>query len=124
MQCLSELDQIISNISIALCKGSDKSLLKEVTSDMLTNPDSLTKILNYDEGYKFLRPVREMLPYWQTTQKDCFALIRQLGILTFFVPFISADLRWPEMIKTMLKQDRKNLNVHELDWSEKCGLIR
>lgn len=52
-QYMSELDQIVSNVSIALLKGSDKRLLKGVTSDMLTNPESLAKILNYDEGYKF-----------------------------------------------------------------------
>nr|XP_055075157.1 uncharacterized protein LOC129454640 [Misgurnus anguillicaudatus] len=123
-QYLSELNQIVSNVSIALRKGSDKSLLKAVTSDVLTNPESLSKFLNYDEGYKFLRPVRGTPPYWQATQKDLFALIRQLGIPTFFASFSSADLRWPEMINTILIQEGKNLNVDELDWSEKCGLIR
>ncbi|KAI7790400.1 hypothetical protein IRJ41_003612 [Triplophysa rosa] len=105
-QYLSELDQILSNVSIALRKGSDKSLLQEVRSEVLTDPNSLTKILNYDEGYKFLRPVRGTPPYWQTSQKDLFALIRQLGIPTFFASFKG-----------------KNVNVDELDWSEKCGLI-
>lgn len=123
-QYMSELDQIVSNVSIALRKGSDKRLLKGVTSDMLTNPESLAKILNYDEGYKFLRPVRGTPPYWQSTQKDLFALIRQLGIPTFFASFSSADLRWPEMINTILEQEQKNVSVDELDWSEKCGLIR
>ncbi|XP_077060992.1 uncharacterized protein LOC143713566 [Siphateles boraxobius] len=123
-QYMSELDQIVSNVSIALRKGSDKRLLQGVTSDMLTNPESLAKILNYDEGYKFLRPVRGTPPYWQSTQKDLFALIRQLGIPTFFASFSSADLRWPEMINTILEQEQKNVSVDELDWSEKCGLIR
>ncbi|XP_065139046.1 uncharacterized protein [Paramisgurnus dabryanus] len=123
-QYLSELDQIVSNVSIALRKGSDNSLLQAITSDVLRKPESLTKLLNYDEGYKFLRPVRGTPPYWQSTQKDLFALIRQLGIPTFFASFSSADLRWPEMIKNILNQEGKNLNVDELDWSEKCGLIR
>ncbi|XP_026114512.1 uncharacterized protein LOC113092934 isoform X2 [Carassius auratus] len=123
-QYLSEIDQVVSNVSIALRKGSEKSLLTEVTSDVLTNPDSLSKILNFDEGYKFLRPIRGTPPYWQSTQKDLFALVRQLGIPTFFASFSSADLRWPEMISTIIKQEGKNLKADELDWSEKCGLIR
>ncbi|XP_042609822.1 uncharacterized protein LOC122142829 [Cyprinus carpio] len=122
-QYISELDQIVSNVSIALRKGSEKNCLK-VTADMLTNSDSLQRILNYDEGYKFLRPVRGTPPYWMSTQKDLFALIRQLGIPTFFASFSSADLRWPEMMKTFIKQEGKQINVDELDWSEKCGLIR
>ncbi|XP_052393335.1 uncharacterized protein LOC127941915 isoform X1 [Carassius gibelio] len=123
-QYLSEIDQVVSNVSIALRKGSEKSLLTEVTSDVLTNPDSLSKILNFDEGYKFLRPIRGTPPYWQSTQKDLFALVRQLGIPTFFASFSSADLRWPEMISTIIKQEGKNVKADELDWSEKCGLIR
>lgn len=91
---------------------------------MLTNPHPLSKILNFDEGYKFLRPIRGTPPYWQSTQKYFFALIRQLGIPTFFASFSLADLRWPEIICTILKQEGKNLNANELDWCEKCGLIR
>ncbi len=71
-QYLSELDQVVSNVSITLRKGSNKSLLMQVTSDMLTNPDSLSKILNFYEGYKFLRPIRGTPPYWQSTQKYIF----------------------------------------------------
>ncbi|XP_052441444.1 uncharacterized protein LOC127981121 [Carassius gibelio] len=122
-QYISEVDQIISNVSIALRKGSEKNCLK-ITPDMLTNSDSLQRILNYDEGYKFLRPVRGTPPYWMSTQKDLFALIRQLGIPTFFASFSSADMRWPEMLNTIIKQEGKQINVDELDWSEKCGLIR
>ncbi|XP_039509525.1 uncharacterized protein LOC120464209 [Pimephales promelas] len=122
-QYISEVDQIVSNVSIALRKGCEKNCLK-VTQDMLTNSDSLQRILNYDEGYKFLRPVRGTPPYWMSTQKDLFALIRQLGIPTFFASFSSADMRWPEMMNTILKQEGKQKNVDELDWSEKCGLIR
>ncbi|XP_052412218.1 uncharacterized protein LOC127957635 [Carassius gibelio] len=122
-QYISEVDQIISNVSIALRKGSEKNCLK-ITPDMLTNSDSLQRILNYDEGYKFLRPVRGTPPYWMSTQKDLFALIRQLGIPTFFASFSSADMRWPEMLNTIIKQEGKQINVDDLDWSEKCGLIR
>ncbi|XP_073688692.1 uncharacterized protein [Garra rufa] len=122
-QYISEVDQVVSNVSIALRKGSEKSCLK-ITPDMLTKSDSLQRLLNYDEGYKFLRPVRGTPPYWMSTQKDLFALIRQLGIPTFFASFSSADLRWPEMMNTIIKQEGKQINVDELDWSEKCGLIR
>ncbi|XP_048046234.1 LOW QUALITY PROTEIN: uncharacterized protein LOC125268187 [Megalobrama amblycephala] len=122
-QYISEVDQIVSNVSIALRKGSEKDW-SNVTSDMLTNSSSLQRILHYDEGYKFLRPVRGTPPYWMSTQKDLFALIRQLGIPTFFASFSAADLRWPEMMNTIIKQEGKQINVDELDWSEKCGLIR
>lgn len=91
---------------------------------MLTNSDSLQRILHYDEGHKFLRPVIGTPPYWMSTQKDLFALIRQVGIPTFLASFSSADLRWPEMMNTIIMKEGKQINIDELDWSEKCGLIR
>nr|XP_055041698.1 LOW QUALITY PROTEIN: uncharacterized protein LOC129429201 [Misgurnus anguillicaudatus] len=123
-QYISEVDQIVSNVSIALRKGCEKDDLSKVTADMLTNSDNLQKILKYDEGYKFLRPVRGTPPYWMSTQKDLFALIRQLGIPTFFASFSSADLRWPEMMNAIIKQEGKQINVDKLDWSEKCAFLR
>ncbi|XP_065109326.2 uncharacterized protein [Paramisgurnus dabryanus] len=123
-QYISEVDQIVSNVSIALRKGCEKDELSKVTPDMLTNSDNLQKILKYNEGYKFLRPVRGTPPYWMSTQKDLFALIRQLGIPTFFASFSSADLRWPEMMNTIIKQEGKQIIVEELEWSEKCAFLR
>lgn len=84
MHNVSELNQIISNVLIALRKGTDKCLTQDVTSDIITDPEALKKILHFDEGYKFLRPIRRTPPFWQSAQKDLFAVIRQLGIPTWF----------------------------------------
>lgn len=40
-------------------------------------------MLHCDEGYKFLRPIRGTPPFWQSAQRDLFAMIRQLGKPTF-----------------------------------------
>ncbi len=50
---------------------------QKITSEMLTNKDSLQRILNYDEGYKFLKPVRGSPVFWQSVQKDLFSMVRQ-----------------------------------------------
>ncbi|KAL6455400.1 hypothetical protein MHYP_G00361440 [Metynnis hypsauchen] len=34
------------------------------------------------------------------------------------------DLRWPELLQTILKQERKDVAVDELDWSERCALLK
>lgn len=97
---------LVFNVSIALLKVSEKNVLN-VTAKMLTNTDSLQRILNYDEGYKFLRAIRGTPLYWMSTQKYPFALIRELGIPTFFA---SADLRWPEILNSIIKQEGKQTN--------------
>ncbi|XP_037395199.1 uncharacterized protein LOC108432566 [Pygocentrus nattereri] len=123
-QYLSELQQIVSNVSIAVRKGHDTQRQTHITSEMLTNKESLQRILNYDEGYKFLKPIRGTPVFWQSVQKDLFAMVRQLGIPTWFCSFSSADLRWPELLQTILKQEGKEAAFDELDWSERCALLK
>ncbi|XP_076836836.1 uncharacterized protein LOC143482374 [Brachyhypopomus gauderio] len=122
-QYLSELNQVVSNVSIALRKGHCAHKT-DITSEMLVNTDSLQRILNHDEGYKFLKPIRGTPVFWQSVQKDLFAMVRQLGIPTWFCSFSSADLRWPELMETILTQEGKYVSPDDLDWSERCALLK
>ncbi|XP_070540155.1 uncharacterized protein [Ptychodera flava] len=105
-------------------KGSSKTCSENITAASLTDEQSLKKILNYDEGYKFLKPIRGTPPYWQSAQKDLFAMVRQLGIPTWFCSFSSADMRWPEMVDSILEAQGDIRKAEELDWSEKCAVLR
>jgi hypothetical protein len=66
---------------------------KKLTASMLTNADDLLKNLKSDTGFRFLQPVRGLPPYWQRTMKDLYAMIRQLGIPTWFVTFSAGETR-------------------------------
>ena len=121
-QYMSELNQVVSNVSIALRKGHDKTC---ISPEMLTNKDSLHRILQFNEGYKFLKPIRATPVFWQNVQKDLFAMVRQLGIPTWFCSFSSADLRWPELLQTILQQENKRqTSINDLDWSQRCALFK
>ncbi len=71
-----------------------------------------------------MKPIRGTSPYWQSTQRDIYAMIRQLGIPTWFCSFSSADMRWPEVINTLLKQQGDCRSIEELDWNDKCMLLK
>lgn len=105
-QYLSEINQVVSNVSIALRKGYDSG--RKITSDMLMNKDSLQRILNFDEGCKFMKPIRGTPAFWQSVQKDLFAMVRQLGIPTWFCSFSSADIRWKETLEIFLRLEGKH----------------
>ncbi|KAK0134798.1 OTU domain-containing protein 4 [Merluccius polli] len=122
-QYISEVYQVVSSVSVALRKGGNSSL-KQASPDMFLKPESLSKIFCNDEGYKFLRGIRGTPPYWMSVQKDLFAMVRQLSIPTFFASFSSADLRWPEMLNSILRVEGKKTCVDDLDWADKCGLLR
>ena len=123
-QYMSEVQQVVSSVSVALRKGGGNTSLKEASPQMLLDSDSIGKILHNNEGYKFLRGIRGTPPYWMSVQKDLFAMIRQLSIPTFFASFSSADLRWPDMLSSLLRIEGKQTPVEDLDWSDKCGLLR
>ncbi|XP_065942484.1 uncharacterized protein [Magallana gigas] len=124
-QYLTELQQVVSNVSIALRKTPEKGFEgNKLTLKSLKNKDSLQEIFKSDDGYKFLKPIRGTPPYWQTTQKDLFAMIRQLGLPTWFCSFSAAEMRWPEIFEAILKQQNDLRNVEDLTLSEKWEILK
>ncbi|XP_055077310.1 LOW QUALITY PROTEIN: uncharacterized protein LOC117394129 [Periophthalmus magnuspinnatus] len=113
-----EVQQVVSKVSIALRKGHSGQ------TNAAAGEGTLENLLQYDNGYRFMQPIRGTPPFWQSAQKDLFACIRQLGIPTWFCSFSSADLRWPSLLKTLLKQEGSTRSVEDLDWAERCDLLR
>ena len=94
----------MSCVSIALRKGSVKTQDgHSLTASMLNDKEKLKNMLKSDSGYKFLKPIRGTPPYWASTKNDVLSMIRQLGVPTWFCSFSAADMRWPELINTILK---------------------
>ncbi|XP_062600308.1 uncharacterized protein LOC134261943 [Saccostrea cucullata] len=123
-QFMIEMSNIRSNISIALRKGKGNTNDGgKVTASMLTNANDLQKILKSDAGFRFLQPVRGSPPYWQRTMKDLYAMIRQLGIPTWFITFSAGETRWDETINA-LKDPEDPRSPGDIEWTEKCHLIR
>lgn len=82
-QYMSEISQVISSVSIALRKGKGGGASQRV-SDFLKDEDSLKKLLEFDDGYRFLRPIRGTPAFWQGAQHDLVACVHKLGIPTWF----------------------------------------
>ncbi|XP_033103311.1 uncharacterized protein LOC117106082 [Anneissia japonica] len=105
-----------SYLSIALRKGSEKKDdYSKITVSDLKNVNKVEEILKSDKGYKFLKQIRGTPPYWQATQKDVVAMVRQIGMPTYFLSFSSADLRWEEIMKTLLSQTGDQRKIDELE---------
>ncbi|VDI23951.1 Hypothetical predicted protein [Mytilus galloprovincialis] len=115
----------MSNVQISLRKDFSKTGTgKTVTSDMICRGEGLKQLFKSDEGIKFLKPIRGTPPFWQKTQKDVLAMIRQIGIPAFFCSFSSADLRWSEIVESIMMQQGIAVNADELSWDEKCKILR
>ncbi len=122
---MTELQQVLSSVSIALRKSSP--VLHDgrtLNAKLLTDKDEVKHLLKSDDGFRFLQPVRGTPPYWQKTMRDLFATLRQIGCPTFFFTFSCADLRWPEVIETIMRQQGKAVKASEMSWSERCDALR
>ncbi|KAJ8045163.1 hypothetical protein HOLleu_08108 [Holothuria leucospilota] len=64
---------------------------------MLQSRAHQEELIGTDYGCQFVKNIRGTQAYWESTLKDLFAMIRQLGILTWFCSFSSADRRWKEI---------------------------
>ena len=124
-QYLSELKQVIDKTQISIRKSLSKFDGKTpVTAEMLQNPEILSKLLKNDEAMRFMAPIRGTPAYWSLTQKDLFAMLRQLGIPTWFCSFSAAEFRWNEIVGSILHQRNDERKPTDLDWSDKSDILR
>ncbi|XP_030284360.1 uncharacterized protein LOC115588118 [Sparus aurata] len=122
-QYLSEVEQVVSNVSIALRKGKGGAISK-VSRNVLNDEESLKKLLQFDDGFRFLKPIRGTPSFWQGAQRDLLACVRQLGVPTWFCSFSSADMRWKSLLNSILKQAGRTETAEQLDYAERCQLLR
>ncbi|XP_044191600.1 LOW QUALITY PROTEIN: uncharacterized protein LOC122969723, partial [Thunnus albacares] len=123
-QYMSEIDRVSSSVSVALRKGKGGQKSQRISPEMLMDEESLKQLLKCDEGYRFLKPIRGTPAFWQSVQKDILACVRQLGIPTWFCSFSSADLHWQNLLTTILKQEGRTQTVEDLEWADRCELLR
>ena len=121
----TEVHQISSNISIAMRIGNSKTADgRKITASMLQDHEEVKKLIQRDEGYRFLTHIRGTPAFWESSKRDLFAMIRQLGIPTFFVTFSAADRRWIEIDNAILVSQGKpamTLEQHEnMSWEDHC----
>lgn len=118
-QYMSEIEQVVTNVSIALRKGKGGCMSQKVGDDVLKDEESLKKLLEFDDGYRFLKPIRGTPAFWQTAQRDLLACVP-----TWFCSFSSADMRWKNLLFSILKQEGRTQTVEELQWADRCELLR
>ena len=111
-------------LAIRKCKLQGK---KYTVADML-NPNVTESLVRLNEGYHVLRTLRGSPPYWEKAKKDIFALIRQLGIPTWFCSFSAAETKWSPLLVTLGKlvenKQYSEEEVANLTWEQKCRLIK
>ncbi|XP_062615034.1 uncharacterized protein LOC134276764 [Saccostrea cucullata] len=121
-----QLKQVTDKCNLALRKCKTKG--KTFTANEIRNPDQINDIVRHNEGFYVFKQLRNSPPYLETRKKDVFAMIRQLGLPTWFMSFSAADTRWNDLIRALgvLNDDKQytDSEIESMTWTEKSKLVQ
>lgn len=121
-QFIIEQQKVSDSINIALKKVHGQSL---TASQLRNNPQNLVNLICQNQAYLFLRQIPGTPPYWQKFMYEVIAMVKQLGIPTWFMTSC-ADLRWPELFQILSRTQGNNLTdeqVETLSYHERCQML-
>ena len=96
-----QIKQIKDKVSLAIRKCKAKGTAH--TAGEILTPGFVDKLIMQNDGYWVIRTLRGSPPYWEASKRDVFAMIRQLGIPTWFCSFSAAETKWEPFIKMSCK---------------------
>ena len=128
MQYAVEHKQVRDCISIALRQTKGRQQLgQNIDARFLKNPHDVQNLLKRDKAYSFLKNIRGSPSYWQKMFYELLAMIRTLGIPTWFLTLSAADMKWPEVIQAIAAQYQTTYTEEEvlaLPWQTKSMWLR
>ena len=111
--------QLNEQISIVMRKITSNSL----NAGMLSSNFKATvqQFIAEDKAYSFMTPA-----HWIKTLFEVLAMVKQLGIPTFFMALSCADLRWNELIEIIAKLNSLNLtddDIKYMCYQDRCDTL-
>ena len=89
-----ESKQVADDASIMLRQSKGKLYRGQALSaGLIWNRSVLLQMIERDDAYKFLKNVHGSPAYFQRVQYEVLAMIRQLGIPTFFLTLSAVDMQ-------------------------------
>jgi hypothetical protein len=93
----------------------------------MRNKDIVENMVKLDEGFKIFRTLRGSPPYWESAKKDLFAMIRQLGLPTWFISLSAAETHWKPLLQSLHKISEGQMpsddEIEAFTWTDKTKLI-
>ena len=101
---------------------------KMFTVDQAMDQNFIEQLIRNDGAYRVLSNDRTSPVYWSLKKRELMAMIRTLGIPTFFLTLSAAETRWPKLIvilvRVLEKREISQEEAEQISWEHKCNLIR
>ena len=93
--------------------GSFKRMkFRETVKDFLAN----------DQAFSFMNTTKETPAYWKRFMSEVLAMVKQLGIPTFFLTLSCTDLRWNEILAIIRKVNEADFDISSLPYHDLCKI--
>ena len=121
---LSQQTNLRNQINIAMKKVSGQGLTANMFQDDFKN--TVKSFLAEENAYTFMNSIKGSPAYWINMLSDILAMVKQLGIPSFFLTLSCADLRWDEfpiIISKLVGKDLSSEEISSMSYFEKCDLL-
>ena len=127
-QAISQQSKLQSQIGIAMRKVNSGMGSNQSTAGMFSSnfKDTVNSYIAKEDGYLFMNTIKGTPSYWKRFLFEVLAMVKQLGLPTFFLTLSCADLRWNELVKIIAKLNRMDLSeehIENLSYHERCELL-
>ena len=97
----------------------------QLTAGQLNNDykETVKSFISEDQGYQFMNSVKGTPAYWKHFLCDVLAMVKQLGLPTYFLTLSCADLRWNELLTIIAKLNNVELSEEDYDYIRKCNFL-
>ena len=113
--------QLNNQINITMKKLGSNNL----TADMLSKNFKATakQFIAQSKTYSFVNPIKGTPAYWKKLLHEILAMVKQLGIPTFFMTLSCADLRRSKLIMVISKLNSFMEDIEKMSYQERCKVL-
>ena len=88
--------------------------------------ETIKSLIANDEAFIFMNTLKGTPAYWKRFQLEVLAMIKQLGLPTYFIPLSCADLRWHELIEIIYMLNEGDIltdeDIHCMNYFDKAKI--
>ena len=114
-----------SSVNIAMQKIKSSNLTAGILSQNYTY--TIKSLIAKDEAFNLMNTLKGTPAYWKRFQLEVLAMIKQLGLPTFFITLSCADLRWHELIEIIYKLNEGDIlandDIHSMNYFDNTKIL-
>ena len=113
-----------SRINIAMKKVGGNQLNAGMLSQNFK--EKVKEFISNEQGYSFMNTIKGTPAYWKRFLQEVLAMVKQLGLPTFFLTLSCADLRWNDLVSIIKKLEGVAMTeeeINSLPYLERCKIL-